>query len=187
MDSMRSVDGKDRTYIVSFSSEEPYERYFGPEILDHSPGAVNLDRLNNIGVLLFNHDTYYVCGKIVRAWIEDNRGYAEIEFDTDDDAEVIYQKVKNGTLKATSVRYRVHVWEEVAANQTSVNGKYKGPCSIAAKWEPLEVSIVSVPADATVGVGRDFEEIEEETPAQKTSVSGRSIAECQLKNNENYL
>lgn len=79
---------------------------------------------------------------------------AEVEFDTDDDAEKIFGKVKSGTLKTTSVRYSVDSWEEVVAGKTSADGRFTGPCQIARKWTPLEVSIVSVPADATVGVGR---------------------------------
>ena len=124
------------------------------EILDHSAGAVDLGRLNETGVLLFNHDVDQVLGKVLRAWVEDSRGLAEVEFDTDADAETIFGKVKAGTLKTTSVRYRVDAWEEVKAGATSADGRFTGPCQIARKWTPLEVSIVSVPADATVGVGR---------------------------------
>lgn len=143
-----------RRRIVSFSSEAPYQRWFGTEILDHADGAVDLERLNQVGVLLFNHDTDKVVGKVIRAWIENNRGMAEVEFDTDDDAEKIFGKVKSGTLKTTSVRYSVDVWEEVAPGKKSADGRFAGPCQIARKWTPMEVSIVSVPADATVGVGR---------------------------------
>lgn len=124
------------------------------EILDHAGGAVDLSRLNTVGVVLFNHDTDRVVGKVVRAWVENNRGMAEIEFDSDDDAETIFSKVAAGTLKTTSVRYAVDAWEEVKAGATSADGRFTGPCMIARKWMPLEVSIVSVPADATVGVGR---------------------------------
>ena len=105
-------------------------------------------------MLLFNHNTDMVVGKILRAWLEDNRGMAEVEFDTDDEAEKIFGKVKSGTLKTTSVRYSIDSWEDVAAGKTSADGRFTGPCRIARKWTPLEASIVSVPADATVGVGR---------------------------------
>lgn len=147
-----------RRRTISFSSEIPYQRWFGTEILDHSGDAVNLERLNSVGVLLFNHNTDRVVGKVIRAWIENNRGMAEVEFDTDADAETIFGKVVSGTLKTTSVRYRVDVWEEVAANEQSADGRFTGPCQIARKWTPLEVSIVSVPADPTVGVGRAEQE-----------------------------
>ena len=144
-------DSRRRT--ISFSSEEPYRRWFGMEILDHAENALDLSRLNDVGVLLFNHDTDKVVGKVIRAWVENHRGMAEVEFDTDDDAEKIFGKVKSGTLKTTSVRYSVDSWEEVVAGKTSTDGRFTGPCQIARKWTPLEVSIVSVPADATVGVG----------------------------------
>ena len=99
-----------RRRTISFSSEEPYRRWFGMEILDHGENAVNLERLNSVGVLLFNHDTDKVVGKVIRAWVENHRGMAEVEFDTDDDAEKIFGKVQSGTLKTTSVRYSVETW-----------------------------------------------------------------------------
>lgn len=147
-------DQDSRRRTISFSSEEPYRRWFGLEILDHADNAMDLSRLNEVGVLLFNHKTDVVVGKVIRAWVEDRRGMAEVEFDTDDDAEKIFGKVKSGTLKTTSVRYSVDAWEEVVDGKTSADGRFTGPCQIARKWTPLEVSIVSVPADATVGVGR---------------------------------
>lgn len=150
-------EGNERKFILSFSSEEPYDRGWCVEILDHSPGAVNLTRLNEIGVLLFNHKRDEVLGKINRAWLENGRCYAEVEFDSDDHAEVIYKKVKSGTLKGVSVGYRIESIEEVMPGKTSADGRFTGPCDIARKWEPFEISIVSVPADPTVGVGRDFD------------------------------
>lgn len=151
-------EGNERKFILSFSSEEPYDRGWCVEILDHGPGAVNLTRLNEIGVLLFNHKRDEVLGRINRAWLENGRCSAEVEFDTDDDAEVIYKKVKSGTLKGVSVGYRIESIEEVMPGKTSADGRFTGPCDIARKWEPFEISIVSVPADPTVGVGREIEE-----------------------------
>ena len=116
------------------------------EILDHGENAVDLSRLNSVGVLLFNHNTDKVVGKVIRAWVENHRGMAEVEFDTDDDAEKIFGKVRSGTLKTTSVRYSVDAWEEVVAGKQSADGRFTGPCQIARKWTPLEVSVVSVPA-----------------------------------------
>ena len=176
--SIRTVEGtgNERKFILSFSSEEPYTRFYGTEILDHSEGAVDLSRLNEIGVLLFNHDRNTVIGKINRAWIENNRGQAEVEFDTDDKSEIIYQKVKSGTLKTTSVGYVIDSYEDVSVNKTSKDGRFKGPAVVAVKWTPFEISIVSVPADPTVGVGRSFER-------------GRSMVwfEKQLKANQNMI
>ena len=65
-------DSRRRT--ISFSSEEPYRRWFGMEILDHAENAPDLSRLNDVGVLLFNHDTDKVVGTVIRAWVENHRG-----------------------------------------------------------------------------------------------------------------
>lgn len=178
---VRQEESQDsRRRRISFSSEEPYRRYFGMEILDHSDGAVDLERLNSVGVLLFNHDTDKVVGRVLRAWLENRRGMAEVEFDTDEEAEKIFGKVKSSTLKTTSVRYSVDSWEEVVAGKTSIDGRFTGPCQIARKWMPLEVSIVSVPADATVGVGRsEGDEVPAAIPI--------SLYERQIQVNKNYL
>ena len=183
-----SEDTEDnRKYTLSFSSEEPYDRWFGPEILDHSDGAVDMTRLTDIGVVLFNHNRDIVIGKVTRAWIENNRGYAEIEFDPDEQAELIRQKVESGTLKGVSVGYMVESWEEVMPGKQSADGKYTGPCSIARRWAPYEISIVSVPADATVGVGR---EMEETAPDMDRSVYQTCMRQLQynqnLKNKEEF-
>lgn len=153
-----SGEGNERKFELSFSSEEPYQRYWGMEILDHADGAMNTERLQEIGVVLFNHKRDCVIGKINRVWIENNRGNAEIEFDSDEESETIYQKVKSGTLKGVSVGYRIDALEEVKPGQTSADGKFKGPAEVARKWTPFEISIVSVPADPTVGVGRDMDD-----------------------------
>lgn len=157
---IRALKGEEneRKFELSFSSEEPYQRWFGVEILDHSNGCANLTRLNEIGVVLFNHDRDKVIGKVLEVFIMEKRGIATIQLDDDEESEKIYQKVKSGTLKGVSVGYIVDTWEEVQAGKTSLDGRFIGPCSIAKRWTPYEISIVSVPADATVGVGREMQE-----------------------------
>ena len=81
---------------------------------------------------------------------------AEVEFDADESSEVIFQKVKSGTLKGVSVGYKIGVIEEVMPGKISTDGRFAGPCDVAREWMPYEISIVSVPADATVGVGREL-------------------------------
>ncbi|MCI8950045.1 MAG: caudovirus prohead protease [Lachnospiraceae bacterium] len=160
--SIRDVEGEERTVELSFSSEEPYARWWGVEILDHSDGCMDLTRLNSIGCVLFNHNRDKVIAKIINAWCENNRGYARIRFDTDDASDIIYQKVQGGTLKGVSTGYFVDNWEEVAPNKKSADGRFTGPCDIAKRWIPYEISIVSVPADPTVGIGRGMDEKPEE-------------------------
>lgn len=150
----------DRTVELTFSSEAPYERWFGPEILCHDEECVNLDRFNDgLGTLLFNHDRGVVVGHIEDVWIEDNRGKAIVRFDEDDESDKIYQKVLNRTLQGVSVGYSIKRYEELTdADSKSSNGRFTGPATVITDWEPLEISIVSVPADPSVGVGRSVEE-----------------------------
>ena len=151
-------EGNERKFMLSFSSEEPVNRWFGAEILDHDPAAVDLSRLNEMGCLLFNHNRDMVIGRINRAWVDANRGHAEVQFDEDEQAERIFEKVRSGTLKGVSVGYRIDSIEEVQPGRTSADGRFTGPCEIARRWMPYEISIVSVPADGTVGVGREAEQ-----------------------------
>lgn len=171
--------GESRTFQLSFSSEEPYDRWFGPEILDHSDGAVDLERLNSMGVLLYNHNRDAVVGRIDRAWVEDGRGEAEVTFDEDELSETIYSKVKSGTLKGVSVGYIVRRYEEIESGGTSEDGRFEGPAEVATDWVPLEISIVSIPADPTVGVGRSYE------PSYQSAAT--AIAEKQIEINKNLI
>lgn len=181
IDNIRSVEENERQFILSFSSEEPYDRGYYTEILDHSEGSIDLTRIKEIGCVLFNHNRDFVIGKIIDAWVENSRGYAKIEFDTDEESDKIYQKVKSGTLKGVSVGYRIMVWEEVTANKVSTDGRFTGPVDIAKKWFPYEISIVSVPADATVGVGRDLQDDEHK------DIGSLSLYERQIQINKNYI
>lgn len=155
------VDTDSRTVELSFSSETPYGRWFGDEILCHDEECINLDRFNDgLGTVLFNHDRDAVVGHIEKVWIEDNRGKALVRFDDDEQSETIFQKVQSGTLQGVSVGYAIYRYEVLEDEDTkSTNGRFNGPAYVVTDWEPLEISIVSVPADPTVGVGRSAEEI----------------------------
>ena len=155
------VDTDSRTVELSFSSETPYGRWFGDEILCHDEECINLERFNNgLGTVLFNHDRDAVVGHVEKVWLEDKRGKALARFDTDEQSETIFQKVQSGTLQGVSVGYAINRYEVLEDEDTkSTNGRFTGPAYVVTDWEPLEISIVSVPADPTVGVGRSAEEI----------------------------
>lgn len=143
-------------FELSFSSETPYRRYDRwrgeeyDEILDHADGAVDLTRLRELGVVLYNHDRDRVIGRVERVAIEDGRGVATVAFDTDAESQVIADKVASGTLRGVSVAYSVDRTERVCADG-EVTQLY------VRHWTPMEISIVSIPADTTVGVGRSME------------------------------
>lgn len=146
-----SVNQEARTVDLSFSSEEPYERWWGVEILDHGPAAVRLGRLNGGASVLVNHDTDDQVGVVVSASISGRRGRASVRFGRSTRAEEVFQDVGDGIRRLVSVGYRIirMVLESVGD---------AGEVYRVTEWEPYEISFVSIPADATVGVGRDGEE-----------------------------
>lgn len=159
---MREVSQEDRTVELSFSSENPVDRWFGPEILCHDEGCVDLTRLQNVGSVLFHHGRDPSYGSLPIARIvslsvdqETKRCKAVVSFDSDEKSDLIYQKVRSGSLKGISVGYTVNAYEEVRAGKTSSNGRFTGPCYVATKWEPMEISFEPVPADDDVGAGRN--------------------------------
>lgn len=155
-----AVSEEGRTVELTFSSENPYVRWFGPEILDHSEGSVDLTRLQEIGVLLFNHEPDHPIGRVEKVWIgDDSRGHALVKFDADEESDRIFKKVSGGSLRGVSVGYRIKEYIQLKEGETSKDGRFKGPAVIVSQWEPLEISIVSVPADAGVGVGRSIEDL----------------------------
>ena len=157
-----NVNEESRTVDISFSSEAPVRRFDWfkgieyDEILGHDAGNVDLTRLENLGVALFNHDRDKVIGAIVDPVLDTNehRCKAKIRFDSDEFSEMIFQKVKAGTLRGISVGYTIDNMEIVADGKKSADGRFEGPCRIARLWTPFEASVVSIPADIDVGVGR---------------------------------
>lgn len=169
-----NVDTDSRTVELSFSSETPYGRWFGDEILCHDEECINLERFNNgLGTALFNHDRDAVVGHVEKVWIEDNRGKALVRFDEDEKSDMIFKKVQSGTLQGVSVGYSIKRYEVLDDKDSiSSNGRFKGPDTyVVTDWEPLEISIVSVPADPTVGVGRSAEEIHTSIDTQEEEKS----------------
>lgn len=150
----KSFDEENRTVELSFSSEEPYERYWGIEILDHSTKSVNLDRLTNSAPLLFNHNIDEVIGVIETAKIEDNKGIALVRFGNSAKAKEVFSDVVDGIMKNVSVGYQID--EMKLESEKDGVETYR-----VTRWQPFEISIVSIPADNTVGVGREAENLKE--------------------------
>ena len=178
-----AVSEETRSAELSFSSEAGVSRWGEMEYLSHDETSVDLQRLTDLGVLLFNHDANQPVGSIKRVWLDKSKKKcrAEVQFDRDTASDVIFQKVLSGTLRGVSVGYVVRDWEQVKVGAKSTDKRFKGPCYVARSWEPLEVSVVSVPADASVGVGRSFEEDNEgrdpEMDKEQMIKNIRSLAE----------
>lgn len=144
-----AIDEETRSVRLSFSSETPVERWFGEEVLVHNPESVRLGRLNDGAPLLFNHDLSDQVGRVESATIDEKRrGQAVVRFSKSQRAQELYQDVLDGIVTNVSVGYRIHEMEQVEQDRELF---------IATDWEPHEISVVSVPADSTVGIGRSRE------------------------------
>jgi HK97 family phage major capsid protein/HK97 family phage prohead protease len=136
---------EDRTYEFPFSSEFPVARYFGNEILSHEGDAADLSRLNDGAPLLFNHNPDRVIGVVEAARIDSKRrrGYARVRFSRNAFAQEILSDVRDGVLRNVSFGYSIDKMEERGSGDF-----------VATAWSPYEISVVSIPADKTVGIGR---------------------------------
>lgn len=144
-----SVSVENRTVELSFSSETPVERWFGLEILSHAPDAVNLERLDSGRAnLLVNHNSRDWAGVVETAAVEGKRGKATIRFSRSARGEEIMSEVRDGILTSVSVGYMM---DEVKLTREVKDGPDEYTIT---RWTPFEVSLVTVPADASVGVGR---------------------------------
>jgi len=147
------LDVDARTLTLSFSSEAPVDRWFGSEVLSHQAGAPDLARLNDGAPLLFNHDMDDVIGVVQRAWLADDaRCYAEVRFARNARGDEVMAMVADGVLRNVSFMYRVGKYRIDSEEEDP----YYDPDAVytATQWLAYEVSIVTVPADQSVGVGR---------------------------------
>jgi len=143
-----TVSEDERSIEFPFSSEYPVARYFGNEVLQHDARSADLTRLNDSAPLLFNHDPNKVIGVVERAWIdgEKKRGYASVKFSRNAFAQEVLADVKDGVLRNVSFGYAINDMEQRGSGDF-----------VATSWAPYEISVVSIPADPTVGVGRSLE------------------------------
>lgn len=148
-----AIDEENRTIELSFSSEAPVERWFGNEILDHGEESVDLVRLMDGAPLLLGHDTRDQIGIVESASIVDRKGRAIVRFGSSERASEVLQDVVDGIRKNVSVGYSIRkmALEDPSADVESYR---------ATDWQPHEISIVSVPADQTIGIGRASDETE---------------------------
>lgn len=148
-----SVDEENRTATFSFSSEYEVPRWWGVEILDHSPESVRLDRINNGGAFLMDHDRWDQRGVVLDASIVDGRGQCTVKLSQSARGEELWLDIKDKIRTQVSVGYVIH--EAVLERQEGDQEFYR-----VTDWEPTEISSVSIAADPTVGLGRSAEKQE---------------------------
>lgn len=166
------IKDEDRTVEVCFSSEHAVDRGDFDEILDHSKEGMDLSRVKDKHPFLLNHDPDKLVGVIEHAELsDDKRGRAVIRFGDSDLANQIYKDVKNGIRPHISVGYERL---RTISSEKTEGGRSK----IRFAWRPFEISSVPVPADETVGVGRNAE-----TPPDAESIR-KSLVELEKTSTE---
>ena len=168
----KSIDEENRTVHVAFSSEDPYERWWGVEVLGHGSGEVVMDFLKSESApALAQHNHSQQIGVITDARIDsDGKGRCTVRFSRGPLGEEYFQDVLDGIRKNISVGYMIHSMKLVEENDDI--DTYR-----VTEWEPFEVSFVSVPADKTVGVGRSAEE-------QANTIKGKTMEPKTKKEDE---
>lgn len=150
-----TVDKEKRTAELVWSTGARVLRssfWDGPyfEELSMEQGAIRMERLNNGAPLLNSHnarDLNSQIGVVERAWIENGQGKALVRFAKDDEeADKIWRKVQDGIVRNVSVGYVTHRFEQVEGGDETT------PVFRAVDWEPMELSLVPIPADAGAGV-----------------------------------
>jgi HK97 family phage major capsid protein/HK97 family phage prohead protease len=143
----RAIDADSRTVNIAVSSELPVERSFGREVLVHDQSAIDMAFLaSGRAPLLLDHDMRQQIGVIESVELSGDKVLrAKVRFGRSAMAQEVFQDVVDGIRSNVSVGYIVNKMERSSTNKDEY---------LVRSWSPLEVSVVSIPADPSVGVGR---------------------------------
>lgn len=167
------IDEATRSVHIAVSSELGVERSFGKEILDHSEGSIDLEFLRSgRAPLLLDHDPEKQIGVIESVSLDGDRVLrSKVRFGRSALAQEVYQDVLDGIRGNVSVGYRVNKMERDANDKNAYRVK---------SWSPMEVSVVSIPADPSVGVGRSTVAPEPEPKVEPSVKKDDTMSEVNL-------
>jgi len=173
------IDEKRRTVQIAISSEEAVMRSFGYEVLEHSSEAIDLSFLaSGRAPLLLDHDPLKQIGVIESVILDSSarRLRATVRFGKSVLAQEAFADVVDLIRANISVGYSINKMEK----DTRQKDTY-----VAKRWRPMEASLVSIPADVTVGVGRSADIPQEplltETQSKVISMSEVDIVAIQAE------
>jgi HK97 family phage major capsid protein/HK97 family phage prohead protease len=156
----RKIDGETRTVELSLSSEREVARWFGRELLVHDAKSIDLEFLaSGRAPLLLDHDQRQQIGVIESVELSaDRKLRAKVRFGRSAKAQEVFADVEDGIRANISVGYLVHEMQRDKKDRELYR---------VSRWSPLEVSVVSVPADTSVGIGRSASTAAPVTPSTK--------------------
>lgn len=144
---IESSNTEQNTFQIAISSETPYLRYFGYEVLAHTSDAIDFTRLNGAPVL-WMHDHYDVRGILESVWLgEDKVLRGTVRMAGTEKGQELAQLIREKIVWQVSVGYQVLDMVKTGLNEGI-------DVFTVTKWQPFEVSMCSVAADNTVGVER---------------------------------
>lgn len=122
------------------------------ETLSMDPAHIRMDRMQSGAPLLNTHgqwDLTDILGVVESASVDGGEGRATVKFSDRDDVAGIWRDVQNGIIRNVSVGYMVHKYE-ITKDEAANTETWR-----AVDWEPMEISLVPVPADPGAGVRSD--------------------------------
>ncbi|WP_411749715.1 phage major capsid family protein [Serratia marcescens] len=152
------INQSNKLIELAFASEIPVQREIGDRVLNEillcSPENVDLSRIQNKAAVLFNHCKDNLIGVVESSSVDaDKVCRASIRLSST--AQEYQTMVEEGILTKVSVGYSI------------LDYRIEGDNLLVTKWQPYEISLVSIPADdLKSGIGRSLE-VEEETPAEE--------------------
>ena len=163
---------KDDVYTLSVSSEYPVTREYGDEILLHTKQSINLERFTGgKAPVLWNHNPDEMIGTVVRSYLDGKKLKADIKFGSSEKAEQIRKDVEAGIVKNASIGYVIEDMEQDEKGRMVVT-----------RFSPMELSLVAIPADPSVGF-RSYQTPKGEKMSEQPSIVPESQPIQALSNN----
>ena len=167
------VEGEQRLYPLSFSSEQPVRRYdwatetWYDEVLSHEPQDIDLSRAQSGLPLLKCHSRFDHFGSVNEVSVDAERkrlrglaSFSSIPLGQEQET-----LLREGHTKSVSTGYRVMKMDLVSRSEDGIP-------TYRCRWMPMEVSTEPIPADPKVGFGRATDEtmieLEVEDPADQS-------------------
>jgi hypothetical protein len=157
-----TYDAKSRTVDAVISKGSPVSRFYGTEVLRIAPDAVIIDRLIGAGIpLLDSHQQVSIgnaLGKVTRVWFPGGGALmGKLAFNATAEGRKAEGMVARGEITGISAGYQVQEWEIADEDGYIIDPEQlrwddSGLTFTATKWELLECSLVSIPADAGAAI-----------------------------------